>query len=222
MCLLFGRDKSVISRHIKNVILENNLDVNQVVAKNATTGNDGKTYIVSFYNLDVIIPLGYKVHSQNGIMFRKWANSVLKEYLLKGYVINENRTLITNESYVNLINKVNSIDKRLSVIEKTNLGKKSILWWRNVWRKIFYFQYYFKPTQNTTLYAKWAEKTYSVESITLNKTEGYVYSGIPLQLKATISPENASDKTLTWTSSNPNCASVSNTGLVTLAAMGQL
>ena len=63
MCLLFSRDKSVISRHIKNVILENNLDVNQVVAKNATTGNDGKIYIVSFYNLDVIIPLGYKVHS---------------------------------------------------------------------------------------------------------------------------------------------------------------
>lgn len=112
MCLLFGRDKSVISRHIKNVISENNLDVNQVVAKNATTGNDGKTYIVSFYNLDVIIPLGNKVHSQNGIMFRKWANSVLKEYLLKGYVINENRTLITNENYVNLINKVDSIDKR--------------------------------------------------------------------------------------------------------------
>lgn len=124
MCLLFGRNKSVISRHIKNVILENNLDINQVVAKNATTGNDGKTYIVSFYNLDVIIPLGYKVHSQNEIMFRKWANSVLKEYLLKGYVINENRTLITNENYVNLINKVNSIDKRLSEIEKTNLEKK--------------------------------------------------------------------------------------------------
>ncbi len=95
------------------MILENDLDVNQVVAKNATAGNDGKTYVVSFYNLDVIIPLGYKVHSQNGITFRKWANSVLKEYLLKGYVINENRTLITNENYVNLINKVNSIDKRL-------------------------------------------------------------------------------------------------------------
>lgn len=78
----------------------------------------------------------------------------------------------------------------------------------------------FTPTQNTTLYAKWAEKTYSVESITLNKTEGYVYSGIPLQLKATISPENASDKTLTWTSSNPNCASVSNTGLVTYSGNG--
>ncbi len=57
MCLLFGSDKSVISRHNKNAILENKLDVNQVVAKNATTGNDGKTYIVSFYNLDVIIPI---------------------------------------------------------------------------------------------------------------------------------------------------------------------
>ena len=80
------------------MILENDLDANQVVAKNATNGNDGKTYIVSFYNLDVIIPLGCKVHSQNGITFRKWANSVLKKYLLKGYVINENRTLITNET----------------------------------------------------------------------------------------------------------------------------
>lgn len=59
-------------------------------------------------------------------MFRKWANSVLKEYLLKGYVINENRTLITNENYVNLMNKVDSIDKRLSVIEKTNLEKEKV------------------------------------------------------------------------------------------------
>lgn len=132
MCLLFGRDKSVISRHIKNVILENNLDVNQVVAKNATTGNDGKTYVVSFYNLDVIIPLGHKVHSQNGIIFRKWANSVLKEYLLKGYVINENRTLITNENYVNLINKVDSMDKRLSAIEKTNLEKEKVFFDREM------------------------------------------------------------------------------------------
>ena len=128
----FGRDKSVISRHIKNVILENDLDANQVVAKNATTGNDGKTYIVSFYNLDVIIPLGCKVHSQNGITFRKWANSVLKEYLLKGYVINENRTLITNENYVNLISKADSIDKRLSVTEKPNLEKEKVFFDREM------------------------------------------------------------------------------------------
>ena len=108
------------------MILENDLDVDQVVAKNATNGNDGKTYIVSFYNLDVIIPLGCKVHSQKGIIFRKWANSVLKEYLLKGYVINENRTLITNENHVNLISKADSMDKRLSVTEKPNLEKEKV------------------------------------------------------------------------------------------------
>ena len=114
------------------MILENDLDVDQVVAKNATNGNDGKTYIVSFYNLDVIIPLGHKVHSQNGIIFRKWANGVLKEYLLKGYVINENRTLITNENHVNLISKVDSMDKRLSVIEKTNLEKEKVFFDREM------------------------------------------------------------------------------------------
>ncbi|MCQ2743058.1 MAG: virulence RhuM family protein [Bacilli bacterium] len=126
ICALFGRDKSVISRHIRNVLLENDLDVNQVVAKNATTGNDGKTYVVSFYNLEVIIPVGYKVHSRNGILFRRWANNVLKEYLLKGYVIDEKRTLITNENYINLINKVDSIDKRLANLEKIDAEKEKI------------------------------------------------------------------------------------------------
>lgn len=67
----FGGDKSVIFRHIKNVILENNIDINKVVAKNANAGNDRNTFIVLFYNLDVIISLGYKVHSQNIIIFRK-------------------------------------------------------------------------------------------------------------------------------------------------------
>ena len=80
MCLLFGRDKSVISRHIRTVFEEKELEKSQVVAKNATTGNDGKTYQVDYYNLDVIISVGYRVKSKNGVLFRKWANSVLKEY----------------------------------------------------------------------------------------------------------------------------------------------
>jgi len=126
MCILFDRDKSVISRHISSVIRENNLDRKSVVAKNATTGSDGKTYIVSYYNLEVIIPVGYKVHSIRGIIFRKWANNILREYLLKGYVINENRTLVTNDNYINLINKVDSIDKRLSLIEKHDIANETI------------------------------------------------------------------------------------------------
>lgn len=115
--LLFGRDRTVISRHIKNLFSDHELDKNQVCAKNARTGTDGKSYIIDYYNLDVIIAIGYRVKSPNASIFRKWASNVLREYLLKGYVINENRSLLTNENYLNLINKVNSIDNRLIKLE---------------------------------------------------------------------------------------------------------
>ena len=120
MCLLFERDKSVISRHIKNIFKEGELDEKQTVAKNATVQNEGNKTItrnIEYYNLDVIISVGYRVKSKNGVAFRKWANSVLKDYLLKGYVINDNRTLITKENYLNLVNRVDSIDKRVGSIE---------------------------------------------------------------------------------------------------------
>ena len=117
MCLLFGRDKSVISRHIRRIFEENELEKNQVVAKNATTGTDGKTYQVDYYNLDVVISVGYRVKSKNGVLFRKWATSVLKEYLLKGYALNEGRTLITKDNYLNLVNRVDSLDVRMGSIE---------------------------------------------------------------------------------------------------------
>ena len=89
MAELFQRDKSTISRHIKNVFDERELDKNRVVANFATTAADGKTYQVDHYNLDVIISVGYRVKSIRGTQFRIWANGVLKEYLLKGYAINQ-------------------------------------------------------------------------------------------------------------------------------------
>ena len=88
---VFQRDKSVISRHISNIFKEGELDKAAVVAKNATTAADGKVYQVNYYNLDVIISTGYRVKSQRGTQFRIWANKVLKEYLIKGYSINERR-----------------------------------------------------------------------------------------------------------------------------------
>ncbi len=91
MADLFGRDKSVISKHIKNVFEEKELNRDSVVAKNATTGPDGKTYQVEYFNLDVIISVGYRVKSERGTQFRIWANEVLKNYLLQGYVLNEKR-----------------------------------------------------------------------------------------------------------------------------------
>lgn len=89
MADLFQRDKSTISRHIKNIFTEGELEEKAVVAKFATTAADSKTYQVSFYNLDVIISVGYRVKSLRGTQFRIWANSVLREYLIKGFAMND-------------------------------------------------------------------------------------------------------------------------------------
>lgn len=91
MAELFGRDKSTISRHIKNVFSEGELDRNSVVANFATTAADGKTYDVDYYNLDVIISVGYRVKSQRGVQFRIWATDRLKEYLIKGFTLDDER-----------------------------------------------------------------------------------------------------------------------------------
>ena len=94
---LFGRDKSTISRHIKSSFDEGECDRNSVVANFATTAQDGKVYNVEYYNLDVIISVGYRVKSQRGVEFRKWATSVLKDYILKGYAENKRRLLQLNQ-----------------------------------------------------------------------------------------------------------------------------
>jgi len=88
---LFQRDKSVISRHIKNVFEERELEAASVVANFATTANDGKTYQVEHFNLDVIISVGYRVKSQRGTQFRRWATQRLREFLVKGFVLNDQR-----------------------------------------------------------------------------------------------------------------------------------
>lgn len=88
---LFQKDKSTISRHIKNVFLSEELDKESVVANFATTAKDGKTYQVGYYNLDMIISVGYRVNSKIATQFRKWATSILKQYLVDGYAVNEKR-----------------------------------------------------------------------------------------------------------------------------------
>jgi len=87
MAALFGRDKSTISRHIKNIFREGELQQNSVVANFATTASDNKTYQVDYYNLDVIISVGYRVKSIQGTKFRIWATEKLKEYLVKGFTM---------------------------------------------------------------------------------------------------------------------------------------
>ncbi len=88
---LFQRDKSTISRHIKNVFNEGELERDSVVAKIATTAADGKTYQVDYYNLDVIISVGYRVKSLIATQFRRWATERLKEYMIKGFTMDDER-----------------------------------------------------------------------------------------------------------------------------------
>ena len=89
MAELFQRNKSTISRHIKNVFEEDELSQDSVVAFYATTASDGKIYQVAYYNLDMIISIGYRVKSYRGVQFRIWATQVLKEYLIKGFALND-------------------------------------------------------------------------------------------------------------------------------------
>ena len=89
MAGLFLRDKSTISRHITNVINEGELVREAVVANYATTASDGKIYQIDYYNLDMIIAVGYRVKSQRGTQFRQWATNVLQEYLKKGFAMND-------------------------------------------------------------------------------------------------------------------------------------
>jgi len=88
---LFGRDKSVISRHLKAIFKDGELDRNSVVAKNATTAADGKVYQVEYYNLDAVISVGYRVNSKRATQFRIWATTKLRDYILRGYAINAGR-----------------------------------------------------------------------------------------------------------------------------------
>ncbi len=92
--VLFGRDKSVISRHIRNIFKEEELDKNSTVAKNATVQKEGNREVIreiDYYNLDMIISLGYRVNSKRATSFRIWATKILKDYLVNGYAINDKR-----------------------------------------------------------------------------------------------------------------------------------
>jgi len=105
---LFGRDKSVISRHINNVFKDGELDRSSVVANFATTAEDGKVYQVDHYNLDVIISVGYRVKSQQGVKFRQWATKTLKQHLLQGYTLNQQR----------LAQNANELEKALLLVKR--------------------------------------------------------------------------------------------------------
>ena len=117
---LFERDIKTIGKHINNALKEELSGQNTVVAKFATTASDGKKYMVEHYNLDAIISIGYRVKSKRGIEFRRWANCVLKEYIIKGYAVNHNRMNQLNEVIRVMKRAENSLDAKqvLTVVER--------------------------------------------------------------------------------------------------------
>jgi len=124
---LFGRDVKTIGKHINNVFSEGELNRELVVAKFATTTQHGaikgktQTKFVEYYNLDIIISVGYRVKSKQGTQFRIWANKVLKDYLLKGYTLNNRMNRIEDNVY-KLSEKVNEIDLQLKTSLPPNQG----------------------------------------------------------------------------------------------------
>jgi len=114
---LLGRDVKTIGKHINNVFSDEELDKPAVVANFATTATDGKTYSVEYYNLDVVISVGYRVKSQRGVRFRQWATSVLKSYIANGYVINAEK--ITNQRFRELENDVTALKMKVEDISSS-------------------------------------------------------------------------------------------------------
>jgi hypothetical protein len=98
MAELFDTERSVITKHLRNIFLSSELIKNSVSAKFALTASDGKTYQTAFYNLDAVISVGYRVNSKRGTQFRIWASGVLRNHILKGYTVNEHRLLELNQA----------------------------------------------------------------------------------------------------------------------------
>ena len=120
MTHLFETTKQNISLHINNCFRENELDKESVVKDFLTTAQDGKNYRTKYYNLDVIISVGYRVKSKRGVEFRKWANTILKQYILQGYAVNHNRIAQLGEVIQIMKRTENALDAKqvLNVIQK--------------------------------------------------------------------------------------------------------
>lgn len=135
MAELFGRDRTVIARHIKNIFKEGELDETLVCAKNAHTKKYGRregytqTSEIVFYNLDVIISVGYRVKSVNGTKFRIWASNILKQYLIKGYAIDKRRL----DHYDELKEVVHLMSRAITIQGNVLDGEYSGLWRRTVY-----------------------------------------------------------------------------------------
>lgn len=121
IALLFDRDRTVITRHINKIYQDDELDQESTCAKNAQVQLEGLRNVkreINYYNLDVILSVGYRVNSKRGILFRKWATNVLRQYLLNGYSLNSNRIIISKDNYLQLESDVALLKEEVADIKE--------------------------------------------------------------------------------------------------------
>lgn len=155
IALLFNVNIPAINKHIKNIINDEELEKLSTISKKEIIrieGNRSVKRLVNYYNLDMIISIGYRVNSKRGILFRKWATLVLKKFLIKGFIINESRTLVANENYAKLIDKVGKTDERLVKLESSanqqKLSTQSIFFNGEVYDAYSFIQQMFEKAEN--------------------------------------------------------------------------
>ena len=124
MALLFDRDRFVIGKHIRKIYFQDELNELTTWAKNARHLPDGRIYQIDYYNLDMILAVGYRVKSFRGNLFRRWANSILKQYLLNGYVINKDRVIAYQSNILKLEASFIDIENRLNNLEDKVFDKE--------------------------------------------------------------------------------------------------
>ena len=120
---LFDVDRTVIGRHVRNILKDGELEENRVCAKNAHTGSDGKTYQVNMYNLDMIISVGYRVNSRKATDFRIWATKVLKQYVVGGIAVNERRLSHFSEKRLKNVENMMGVVRRLISRQELDAGE---------------------------------------------------------------------------------------------------
>ena len=162
LSLLFDVDISRISRHIRSIYETGELDRIRTFAENAKVQIEGDRAItrkIKMYNLDMIIAVGYRVNSKRGTLFRQWANSVLRQYLLKGYAIDSSRVLVTPENYMNLLNVVTdmknsqlNLESRVEQLEAKypELDEK-VLWDQHLWDAVVCLEKLISRSQKTII-----------------------------------------------------------------------
>ena len=161
IAILFDRNRTVISKHISNIYREGELDRRSTCAKNAHMGHLGtQKYNVELYNLDIIISVGYRVKSNRGVLFRKWATKVLKQYLLNGYSINEDRCIVCHNSVLQIENKLNEIQTKIHDIEETIYQENEKLLYEGeiVESYIFIRKLFFLAKKEITIIDPYADK----------------------------------------------------------------